>query len=115
MAWEVETTDAFDEIWEHFTEEEQIDITAYVGLLEEYGPSLRHPYSSGINGSKHSRMRELRVQHQGRPYRFLYAFDPRRVAILLIGGDKTGNDRWYKDFIPKADKLYDEHLKSLED
>jgi hypothetical protein len=52
-------------------------------------------------------MRELRVQHQGRPYRVLYAFDPRRVAILLIGGDKTGNDRWYEKFVPRADRLYD--------
>lgn len=59
-------------------------------------------------------MRELRIQHEGRPYRVLYAFDPRRTAILLIGGDKTGNDRWYDEFVPKADKLYDDHLDTLE-
>jgi hypothetical protein len=47
------------------------------------------------------------------PYRVLYAFDPRRVAILLIGGDKTGNDRWYVEFVPQADRLYDEHLAWL--
>ena len=58
-------------------------------------------------------MRELRIQHQGRPYRVLYAFDPRRVAILLLGGDKTGNDRWYEKFVPEADRRYDEHLESL--
>ena len=58
-------------------------------------------------------MRELRVQHQGKPYRVLYAFDPLRVALLLIGGDKTGNDRWYEKHIPIADKLYDEHLQTL--
>jgi hypothetical protein len=58
-------------------------------------------------------MRELRVQHQGRPYRVLYAFDPRRVAILLIGGDKTGNDRWYEEFVPRADRLYDRHIETL--
>ncbi len=58
-------------------------------------------------------MRELRVQHQGRPYRVLYAFDPRRAAILLIGGDKTGNDRWYDEYVPHADRLYDEHLAEL--
>ena len=50
----------------------------------------------------------------GRPFRTLYAFDPRRVAILLIAGDKTGDDRWYEDFVPRADDLYDEHLKILE-
>jgi hypothetical protein len=58
-------------------------------------------------------MRELRVQHQGRPYRILYAFDPRRAAILLIGGDRTGNERWYEEFVPVADRLYDAHLVSL--
>ena len=58
-------------------------------------------------------MRELRVQHQGRPYRVLYAFDPRRAAILLIGGDKTGNERWYDEFVPIADRLYDAHLETL--
>jgi hypothetical protein len=58
-------------------------------------------------------MRELRIQHAGRPYRVLYAFDPRRVAILLIGGDKTGNDRWYEQFVPVADRLYDVHLVLL--
>jgi hypothetical protein len=59
-------------------------------------------------------MRELRIQHQGRPYRVLYAFDPRRTAILLIGGDKTGQDRWYDEHVPQADALYDAHLAVLD-
>ena len=67
----------------------------------------------GGSGSKHSHMRELRVQSGGHPMRVFYAFDPRRSAILLIGGDKTGNDRVYRDYIPVADKLYDEHLEEL--
>jgi len=58
-------------------------------------------------------MKELIIQHAGKPYRVLYAFDPRRCAILLIGGDKTGNKRWYEMFVPVADKLYDEHLATL--
>jgi hypothetical protein len=58
-------------------------------------------------------MRELRIQHTGNPYRVLYAFDPRRTAILLLGGNKSGNDRWYEKYVPIADKLYDEHLKTL--
>jgi len=58
-------------------------------------------------------MRELRIQHGGQPYRVLYAFDPRRVAILLIGGDKTGDDRWYDKYVPLADKLYDDHIEAL--
>ena len=58
-------------------------------------------------------MRELRVQHAGRPYRLLFAFDPRRCVILLLGGDKTGNDHWYDENVPIADRLYDEHLELL--
>ena len=58
-------------------------------------------------------MRELRTQHAGRPYRTLYAFDPRRCAILLIGGDKTGDGRWYDTHVPLADALYDIHLETL--
>jgi hypothetical protein len=58
-------------------------------------------------------MRELRIQHEGRPYRVLFAFDPTRTAILLIGGDKTGDDRWYEKMIAKADDLYAEHLKTI--
>jgi hypothetical protein len=58
-------------------------------------------------------MKELVIQHAGRPYRVLYAFDPRRSAILLLGGDKTGDDRWYEKFVPIADRLYDEHLGAI--
>jgi hypothetical protein len=94
-------------------EAEQEDISASVYLLEQRGPNLGFPHSSGVSGSKHSHMRELRTQHSGRPYRSLYAFDPRRAAILLIGGDKTGNNRWYETHIPIADKLYDQHLEQL--
>ena len=88
-------------------------MAASVRLLEERGPTLGFPHSSGINGSKHSHMRELRTQHRGRPLRTLYAFDPRRSAILLIGGDKTGDARWYEANLPIADQLYDEHLVQL--
>lgn len=84
-----------------------------IGLLEEKGPHLPFPYSSGIAGSRHSHMRELRSQIHGRPFRTLYAFDPRRTAILLLGGDKTGDDRWYDRNVPRADDLYDEHVRIL--
>lgn len=113
MAWEVEFTDEFGEWWETLTEREQVEISAIVEVLEEMGPQLPFPYSSGVMDSRHSHMRELRVQCAGDPYRVLYAFDPRRIAILLIGGNKTGNDRWYEEFVPIADRLYDEHLEEL--
>ena len=84
-----------------------------VGLLVELGPALAFPFSSKVNGSRHDHMRELRVQSGDRPLRTLYAFNPLRAAILLVGGDKTGDDRWYEKFIPVADRLYDEHLDEL--
>lgn len=114
MSWEVEFTDEFGDWWNGLSKEEQESLDASVRLLEEHGPSLGFPHSSGINNSKHSHMRELRTQHEGRPLRTLYAFDPRRAAILLIGGDKTGDDRWYDTYVPIADRLYVEHLKQLQ-
>lgn len=113
MAWHIEYTDEFGEWWNSLNEPEQDEVAAIVGLLEEQGPSLPFPYSSGIETSRHKQMRELRIQHAGTPYRVLYAFDPKRSAILLIGGKKTGNDRWYEKYIPVADNLYDEHLRCL--
>lgn len=113
MSWEVEYTNEFEQWWLGLNEEEQISVDATVRLLQERGPQLPFPHSSGINSSKHSHMRELRIQHEGRPYRTLFAFDPRRAAILLLGGDKTGNDQWYEKSVPVADRLYDEHLNEL--
>ena len=95
------------------SEPEQEDIDARVQLLQQFGPALGRPHADTVNGSKHPNMKELRIQHAGRPYRVLYAFDPRRAAILLLGGDKTGDDRWYERMVPAADRLYDEHLAAL--
>jgi len=113
--WEVEYTDEFEEWWESLTEGEQIDIDASVCLLEEIGPSLSRPHVDTVKGSRHSNMKELRTQSSGNPLRTLFAFDPRRKAILLIGGNKTGNGRFYDEMIPKADKIYDVHLKEIQD
>jgi hypothetical protein len=113
MSWEVEYTDEFEQWWGELDADEQESVTASVGLLEEMGVHLPFPHSSGVNGSKHSKMRELRVQHKGDPYRILYAFDPRRSAILLVGGNKTGDDRWYETYVPIADALYEKHLEQL--
>ena len=83
-------------------------------MLERLGPQLRRPYADTIDGSRHSGMKELRTQAAGRPLRTFFAFDPRRSAILLIGGDKTGDDRFYERMILLADRLYDSYLDELE-
>jgi hypothetical protein len=113
VLWEVEYTDEFGSWWDDLTEAQQDRLAATVGLLALHGPALRFPYSSAIKGSRHGHMRELRVQSKGVPLRVFYAFDPRRTAILLLGGDKTGNDRFYDDYVSRADNLYDAHLKQL--
>lgn len=115
MVWQIEYTDKFEEWWDTLSDEEQTSVRASVGLLEIQGPALGFPHSSGINASRHTHMRELRTQRGGQPLRTLYAFDPRRMAILLIGGNKTGNKRWYDVNVPIADRLYDEHLNQLRD
>ena len=115
VAWDVEVTDEFKAWWDGLTEAECISVERSVLLLEERGPYLPFPYSSSVKGSRHAAMRELRVQHQGRPWRVLYVFDPRRVAILLLGGDKVGDDRWYERNVPLADRLYDNHLAGIKE
>jgi hypothetical protein len=113
MAAEVEYTDEFGAWWASLETHEQDAVAQHVGLLEVQGVSLGFPYSSNVVTSRHDHMRELRIQYGGRPYRVLYAFDPRRIGILLIGGEKTGDDRWYEKMVPQADKLYDDHLETL--
>jgi hypothetical protein len=111
---EVVVTGEFRRWWDSLSVREQESVAHDVNILKEKGVDLRFPRCSGVAGSKHRHMRELRIQHEGRPYRVLYAFDPNRSAILLIGGDKTGEPRWYQSWVPVADRLYDEYLRELE-
>lgn len=113
VPYEVEFTDEFEVWWTSLTPDEQESVAFSVRLLEERGIYLKRPHADAIHGSKFVNMRELRCQHEGRPYRVLYAFDPRRTAMLLLGGDKTGRPDWYEEFVPKADKLYTQHLKEI--
>ncbi len=114
MAWAVEFTREFEDWWNGLSEDEQVDVETKVRVLEELGPALGRPHADSVQGSRHANMKELRIQHAGRPYRVLFAFDPRRRAILLLGGDKTGNASWYDENIPIADRSFDNHLLTLE-
>ena len=113
--WEVEYTDEFEEWWDTLDEAEKNAVAYSVRLLQNEGRSLKFPYSSDVKQSRHGNMRELRSQYAGNPYRTFYAFNPWRTGILLIGGIKTGNDRFYEEMIPKADKIYDEYLKEIQE
>lgn len=112
MSWNVEYTDEFGEWYASLKASTQDSIDRNVGLLEAKGPQLPFPHSSRIAGSRHDHMRELRIQSGG-PYRVFYAFDPRRSAVLLIGGAKTGDDRFYETMIPTADRLYDIYVEEI--
>jgi hypothetical protein len=111
--WNVEITDEFVDWFFGLDENEQESVRASIEILEQIGPSLGRPHVDTVAGSKFPNMKELRTQHRGRPIRSFFAFDPRRAAILLIGGDKTGNKRFYDEMIPIADRLYELHLAEL--
>jgi hypothetical protein len=111
--WDVEYTEEFEAWWSDLDADEQDSVAFVVQLLVKEGPTLPWPYSSDVSSAKKYNIRELRVQHQGSPYRVLYAFDPRRSAVLILGGDKTGNDRWYEEQVPRAEKVYGAYLSEL--
>lgn len=112
MAWDVEYTNEFEDWWNDLTIDEQDAVEACIPFLRHHGPTLGRPLVDTVKGSRHSHMKELRPPATN--IRILFAFDPRRVAILLIGGDKTNRwQEWYDEYIPIADALYDEYLEEL--
>ena len=111
---EVEYTDEFEAWWTDLSDDQQERLTAGVEKLEETGPTLGRPYVDTLTNSDLANLKELRITADGSHLRVLFAFDPVRVAILLLGGDKTGDwEGWYQEAIPKAERLYDEHLDEL--
>jgi hypothetical protein len=115
VAWDVEYTDQFGEWFDSLTTEQQDAIDATVTHLMRRGPGLGRPLVDTITGSRLANLKELRPPSQsGHRLRVLFVFDPRRSAILLVGGDKTGRwDEWYREAIPEAERLYEEHLEEL--
>lgn len=112
IVWEVEYTDEFEEWWDSLFETEQERITAAIEVLGEVGPTLGRPLVDTVQHSRHANMKELRPPAS--TIRILFAFDPRRAAILLLGGDKTGQwNFWYATHVPIADALYDAHLTQV--
>lgn len=108
--WEVVYTDQFGDWFQDLQEEQQDAVIARVELLEAEGPALGRPTVDTIEGSRHPNMKELRVS-KGGAIRILFAFDPRRQAVLLLGGDKSGRwNAWYAEAIPRADDLFDDYL-----
>src|ERR1700683_5596769 len=113
MSWEVEVSDEFRDWYEDLSLEEQDSVIYSVDVLRYGGPDVGRPHVDSVKGSRHSNMKELRVQHRGHPFRILFAFDPRRMSYLILAGDKTGDPRWYETSVPRADAIYDRHLLEI--
>lgn len=114
MAWEIEYSDEFGAWWEESEEDVQEAVHTSVTKLLLRGPTLGFPDSSQVKGSKYGEMRELRIQCKGSPWRVFYAFDPRRAAYLIIGACKVGNDRFYEEMVPRAERIFEAHLQQLD-
>jgi hypothetical protein len=114
MEWEVLFDEEFAEWLDTLDAGLRARIAAHVALLEQFGPNLGRPRVDTVKGSVFSNMKELRVQYQGEPWRILFAFDPERSAILLVGGNKSGDKRWYEEQVRVADRRFRRHLDRLE-
>ena len=116
--WKIVQSPEFG-IW--FTSSDELDenaredIVALVRVLQNIGPVLGRPYVDSVQGSRISNLKELRVQSKGRPFRIFFAFDKKQRAILLIGGNKSRDARFYKRMIPVAEEIYDNFLKRIQD
>lgn len=113
MPWEIEVAEEAEAFLEGLSDDEFAKVDAAIELLRQYGSNLARPYADSVYGSKHSNLKELRIKMGRKEFRILFALDPNRVAILLVGGDKAGDKRWYKTFIERADAAFDQHLASL--
>ena len=107
--------DAFDAELNEMPEVVQDEVLALMGLLQQFGPTLGRPRVDTLKGSRHPNMKELRFMAADGVWRVAFAFDPRRQAILLVGGDKSGGSekRFYQQLIRKADIRFDEHVARL--
>jgi hypothetical protein len=114
--WKILQTSQFSEWFataESVDEDARVSIYVAIEVLKRMGPNLGRPYVDTVKGSRHENMKELRVQSKGRPFRIFFAFDPFRQAVLLIGGNKTGDKRFYTRLLHIADTLYEHYLHDL--
>lgn len=117
MPWTVINHDDFDDEFDQLPEEVQDELLVVRLLLEEYGPELKRPHVDTLNGSDHANMKEIRFTAAGGVWRFAFAFDPRRQAVILCGDDKSGvgQKRFYKSLIKRADKRFGQWLEQTEE
>lgn len=108
--WTVLTTELFNKWLEKQDEATQEKVLAALVVLQRQGPNLGRPFVDTVYDSKFNHMKELRIQHRGKPLRAFFAFDPKRQAIVLCIADKSATKRFYKEMILIADQQYQLHL-----
>lgn len=115
MKWDIEFHQDFDLEFDALPEDVQDEIRALAGALEAIGPLLGRPRVDTLNGSRYANMKELRVDASDGVWRVAFAFDPRRKAVLLAAGDKSGvsEKRFYRQLLEKADRRFDNHLSRI--
>jgi hypothetical protein len=115
VKWAVEMADEFEPEFDALHEDVRMEILALSLILEQFGPRLGRPRVDTLNGSRHANMKELRFGAADGEWRVAFAFDPKRRAILLVAGDKSGGSgkRFYRELIRKADERFDAHLARL--
>ena len=116
MQWDVELQDDFAVEYEELPEEAQDELYAMIKALQIFGPQMGRPRVDTLNGSRHANMKELRFEAAGGVWRFAFAFDPKRHAIILCGGDKSGvsEKRFYQRLIARADERFDSHCAKID-
>ena len=110
MTWTLIYLDYYENWLNDQEEELQDEAFAQLEVLSQFGPTLGRPRVDTLKDSKLANLKELRFFFKGAPIRILFAFDPKKQGVIMLGGDKTGDKRWYKTNIPIAEKLYAEHL-----
>lgn len=111
MAWTLIYLDYYENWLNDQEEELQDEAFAQLEVLKQFGPTLGRPRVDTLKDSNLANLKELRFLFKGAPIRILFAFDPKQQGMIMLGGDKTGDKRWYKTNIPIAEKLYAEHLE----
>jgi hypothetical protein len=115
VKWAVEMADEFKPEFDALHEDVRTEVLALSLVIQEFGPQLGRPRVDTLKGSRHAHMKELRFSAAGGEWRVAFAFDPRRRAILLVAGDKSGGSerRFYRELIRKADDRFDAHLARI--
>ena len=115
MEWTVKFYTKFEGEFDELSLEVPDELLSHALLLEKFGPQLGRPWADTLNGSKYSNMKELRFKAKNGVWRVAFAYDPKRQAILLVAGNKSGvsETRFYKELIRKADERFSRYLNEL--